>query len=191
METRPRTPRTTCRREVKSDQTAQALFALRLKDRRDGRLIALPTSLVSRRNGAWCSKTRTDFNSLRGDPSDKLPGATGVGPKRAAQLVRRYGSPNAVLETGLLGAEAKMLRLYGLIATMNASAPLPLLLDQTAYLGVCIEPRAQLGADSLGRSFGGEGMRLWSGMPQLGGHRAFPGSPYKRTSQIWLEIGPI
>ena len=33
-----------------------------------------------------------DFIALRGDPSDKLPGAAGVGPKRAAQLVRRYGS---------------------------------------------------------------------------------------------------
>ena len=32
-----------------------------------------------------------DFIALRGDPSDKLPGAAGVGPKRAAQFVRRYG----------------------------------------------------------------------------------------------------
>jgi DNA polymerase I len=31
-----------------------------------------------------------DFIALRGDPSDKLPGAAGVGPKRAAQLVQRY-----------------------------------------------------------------------------------------------------
>jgi DNA polymerase-1 len=33
-----------------------------------------------------------DFIALRGDPSDKLPGAAGVGSKRAAQLVRRYGT---------------------------------------------------------------------------------------------------
>src|SRR5215469_7287540 len=33
-----------------------------------------------------------DFIALRGDPSDKLPGAGGVGATRAAQLVRRYGS---------------------------------------------------------------------------------------------------
>jgi exodeoxyribonuclease III len=31
-----------------------------------------------------------DFIALRGDPSDKLPGGAGVGPKRAAQLVQRY-----------------------------------------------------------------------------------------------------
>ena len=30
-----------------------------------------------------------DFIALRGDPSDKLPGAAGVGPKRAAELLRR------------------------------------------------------------------------------------------------------
>jgi DNA polymerase-1 len=71
-----------------------------------------------------------DFIALRGDPSDKLPGAAGVGPKRAAQLVRRYGSLNAVLEAGLFRGKAKMLRLYRLIATMDASAPLPSLVDQ-------------------------------------------------------------
>jgi hypothetical protein len=38
-----------------------------------------------------------DFIALRGDPSDKLPGAPGVGPKRAAQLLRRYGTLDAVL----------------------------------------------------------------------------------------------
>ena len=33
-----------------------------------------------------------DFIALRGDPSDKLPGARGVGPKGAATLLHRYGS---------------------------------------------------------------------------------------------------
>jgi DNA polymerase-1 len=33
-----------------------------------------------------------DFIALRGDPSDKLPGATGVGPKGAASLLHRYGT---------------------------------------------------------------------------------------------------
>ena len=71
-----------------------------------------------------------DFIALRGDPSDKLPGAAGVGPKRAALLVRRYGTVNAVLDAGLFRTEAEMLRLYRLIATMDASAPLPSLADQ-------------------------------------------------------------
>ena len=54
----------------------------------------------------------------------------GVEPKRAAQLVRRYGTLDGVLEAGLFKTQAEMLRLYRLIATMDASAPLPSLADQ-------------------------------------------------------------
>ena len=71
-----------------------------------------------------------DFIALRGDPSDKLPGAVGVGPKRAAQLLQRYGTLEGILETGLFQTQAEMLRLYRLIATIDASAPLPALGDQ-------------------------------------------------------------
>jgi DNA polymerase-1 len=39
-----------------------------------------------------------DFIALRGDPSDGLPGAPGIGPKLAAGLLQRYGSLDAVLE---------------------------------------------------------------------------------------------
>ena len=49
---------------------------------------------------------------LRGDPSDKLPGAAGVQPKRAAQLVQRYGALDGVLKAGLFQTEAEMLRYY-------------------------------------------------------------------------------
>ena len=42
-----------------------------------------------------------DFIALRGDPSDGLPGAKGVGEKTAADLLRRHGSLDAVLEGAL------------------------------------------------------------------------------------------
>ena len=42
-----------------------------------------------------------DFIALRGDPSDGLPGAKGVGEKTAADLLRRHGSLEAVLEQAL------------------------------------------------------------------------------------------
>jgi 5'-3' exonuclease len=42
-----------------------------------------------------------DFAVLRGDPSDGLPGLAGVGAKKAADLVRRYGSVAAMLEAGI------------------------------------------------------------------------------------------
>jgi exodeoxyribonuclease III len=71
-----------------------------------------------------------DFIALRGDPSDKLPGAAGVGPKRAAQLLRRYGALDGVFEVGLFQTQGERLRLYRLIATMDAKAPLPTLADQ-------------------------------------------------------------
>ena len=71
-----------------------------------------------------------DFIALRGDPSDKIPGALGVGPQRAAQLVRRYETLDGVLAAGLFPLQAEALRLYQSIATMDASAPLPSLADQ-------------------------------------------------------------
>jgi DNA polymerase-1 len=39
-----------------------------------------------------------DFIALRGDPSDGLPGAPGVGAKTAAELLRRYGPLEQVLD---------------------------------------------------------------------------------------------
>jgi 5'-3' exonuclease len=39
-----------------------------------------------------------DFIALRGDPSDGLPGAKGVGPKTAAELLRDYGSLEGAIE---------------------------------------------------------------------------------------------
>ena len=72
-----------------------------------------------------------DFIALRGDPSDKLPGAKGVGPKGAAALLHRYGTLEAALRDGRFPAQAKELRLYRCIATMDKSAPLPPLRNQT------------------------------------------------------------
>jgi 5'-3' exonuclease len=42
-----------------------------------------------------------DFIALRGDPSDGLPGAKGVGPKTAAELLRKHGSLEAVLDNAI------------------------------------------------------------------------------------------
>ena len=66
-----------------------------------------------------------DFIALRGDPSDKLPGAKGVGAKTAASLLRQYGTLDAALADGRFAAQADELRLYRRIAAMDASAPVP------------------------------------------------------------------
>jgi 5'-3' exonuclease len=49
----------------------------------------------------------TDFIALRGDPSDGLPGAPGIGPKTAAELLERHGS----LEAAIAGAAAERPRI--------------------------------------------------------------------------------
>jgi DNA polymerase-1 len=72
-----------------------------------------------------------DFIALRGDPSDRLPGAKGVGAKTAASLLAQYGSLEAALDAGRFAAQAEELRLFRRIATVDASAPLPQLPDQT------------------------------------------------------------
>jgi len=71
-----------------------------------------------------------DFIALRGDPSDKLPGAAGVGATGAATLLQKYGSLEAALAAGRYTAQAESLRLYRSIATMNRKAPLPSLRSQ-------------------------------------------------------------
>ena len=43
----------------------------------------------------------TDFIALRGDPSDGIPGAKGVGEKGAAELLREHGSLEGLLENAL------------------------------------------------------------------------------------------
>jgi len=49
-----------------------------------------------------------DFIALRGDPSDGLPGAKGVGPKTAAELLRRHGSLEAILNNAIREPRPKL-----------------------------------------------------------------------------------
>lgn len=71
-----------------------------------------------------------DFIALRGDPSDRLPGARKVGPKGAAALLNRYGTLEAALADPRLAGQEDALRLYRRIATMDASAPVPAMGEQ-------------------------------------------------------------
>ena len=66
-----------------------------------------------------------DFIALRGDPSDKLPGAPGVGATGAATLLRKYGTLEKMLAAGRYPDHAQDLRLYRSIAAMDRKAPLP------------------------------------------------------------------
>ncbi len=88
-----------------------------------------------------------DFIALRGDPSDRLPGAKGVGPKTAADVLRQYGTLEAALDEGRFAAQADELRMYKRMATLDASAPLPPLEDQEPKWA---EAAAHVGALGMG-----------------------------------------
>jgi 5'-3' exonuclease len=69
-----------------------------------------------------------DFIALRGDPSDGLPGAPGIGPKTAAELLERHGSLEAAIEgaqherpriSAALRDSASELRAFKDIATLR------------------------------------------------------------------------
>ncbi len=70
-----------------------------------------------------------DFIALRGDPSDGLPGAPGVGPKTAAALLVRHGSLEAAIANAdrerpriaaALKGSAAQLRAFREIATLRS-----------------------------------------------------------------------
>jgi len=92
-----------------------------------------------------------DLIALRGDPSDKLPGARGVGPKKAAVVLAEHGTLEGALAAGRFEAEAEDLRLYRRIAQMDASAPLPPLSHQTPTWAEASSLFQELGLDGLAR----------------------------------------
>ena len=71
-----------------------------------------------------------DFIALRGDPSDRIPGARGIGPKKAAAILAEFGSLERALAAGRFPAEDEALRGYRQIATMRPDAPIPPLPDR-------------------------------------------------------------
>ncbi len=92
-----------------------------------------------------------DFIALRGDPSDKLPGAPGVGSKGAADLLRKYGSLEELLRQGRFATHADQLRLFRSIATMNRKAPLPPLGKQNPTWGKAGALAQKWGLNDLAR----------------------------------------
>jgi 5'-3' exonuclease len=69
-----------------------------------------------------------DMAILRGDPSDGLPGLAGFGPKKAADLVRKYGSVRAMIDAGIFReADAeyleKAMRVVAPVADLKIEVP--------------------------------------------------------------------
>jgi DNA polymerase I len=70
-----------------------------------------------------------DFVALRGDPSDRIPGAPGVGPGRAAAILKAHGSLDAALQDGGFPTIADKLRTYLRMVRLQYEAPIPELPD--------------------------------------------------------------
>ena len=92
-----------------------------------------------------------DFVALRGDPSDRIPGAPGVGPGRAAAVLKKHGSLDAALQHGGFPTIADDLRTYLHMARLQYEAPIPELPDAEPTW----EPAAELvegwGHNALGK----------------------------------------
>jgi DNA polymerase-1 len=117
---------------------------------RAGMMARIGPAEVRERYGVEPSQV-PDLIALRGDPSDRLPGAKGVGAKGAANLLRRHASLEDMFADGRLADQAKELRLYKRIATMDAAAPIPAVDDQTPAWGKAAALLRQWGLDRLAR----------------------------------------
>jgi DNA polymerase-1 len=92
-----------------------------------------------------------DFIALRGDSSDKIPGAPGVGPKTAAGILAQYGTLEAALEADRFSPIADDLRLYRRVATMDAEAPIAPLAPTPPDWGRAEATARELGLNGLAR----------------------------------------
>ena len=87
-----------------------------------------------------------DFKGLRGDSSDNLPGIKGIGDKGATELIKTYGSFDAIIaaaKSGLIKGKQKdkiiegeaMGRKCYELATIKTDCPLPFKLSDLVYEG--------------------------------------------------------
>jgi 5'-3' exonuclease len=116
-----------------------------LELRKDGRPVEVGPGQVRERYGIG-PELVPDFIALRGDPSDGLPGAPGIGAKTAAELLQRHGSLEGALravgwsEDGLapLGVTAERPRIA---AALRENAELLLAFRRIATLVPIDVPR--------------------------------------------------
>ena len=90
-----------------------------------------------------------DFVALRGDPSDRIPGAKGIGESRAAMILREHETLDAAIEAGVFQGQADDLRMYARITRLQYHAPMPDLPDAQPNWGAAAELVARWGLGNL------------------------------------------
>ena len=101
-----------------------------------------------------------DFIALRGDPSDGLPGAKGIGEKTAAELLRRHGSLEGAIDgalrersarvRGALRDSADELRMFRDVATLRPAKGVRRPRDRATDYGSGARAVRALGMNRLG-----------------------------------------
>ena len=95
-----------------------------------------------------------DFIALRGDPSDGIPGAKGIGEKGAAELLRRHGSLEAVLESAVREKPAVRRALIG------SEDQLRMFKDLATLRRARVEPPPDRQTDPAGGAAAAEGLKM-------------------------------
>ncbi len=85
-----------------------------------------------------------DMAVLRGDPSDGLPGITGIGEKTAAKLITKFGSLQALVDAAAAGAKdvpPRVREAFEHDADYLAKAPLVVRVNEDAMItSTCADP---------------------------------------------------
>ena len=95
-----------------------------------------------------------DFIALRGDPSDGLPGASGIGAKTAASLLERYGS----LDGAIGGADGERPRVAA--ALKESASDLRAFRDIATLRTVSVDRPADRETDLVGGASAARGLGL-------------------------------
>ena len=97
-----------------------------------------------------------DFIALRGDPSDKIPGAKGIGAKGAADLLLRYGTLEGIVAAAdeLTPRQGEAVRderlaLFRRVATMDRRAPIERPADNAVDVERAAAYAAEIGDERL------------------------------------------
>ncbi len=132
-----------------------------------------------------------DFYGLKGDSSDNIPGVPGIGPKRASDLICKYGSLDEVLAhadevKGKMGenlrAHAEDALLSRKVAIIRTDAPIDFDFDDARF--PTFDPQeAGLAFSSLG--FTGMTQRI----ARLGGASGFVAPAAEKSASPSLELG--
>lgn len=89
-----------------------------------------------------------DFKALAGDPSDKIPGLKGVGPKGASSMLLKHGSLEAALQDWSRPEEVELALKFREVARMRHDALVTLPENGPDWQG-CAEALRALGANNV------------------------------------------